>query len=363
MIHTSSEYDYRCVADNRNDIIQAIKQGYIQATGKCLPIFGVAPANLKGYVTYEGDRKKSIFKMPDESYRLKEEDLIEAEPTKEFFDFEKIKAKVLYLKDKSPIPVFRVVKPLSKGSRARVYRVEVDATQKQYALKEVVKDHTLPEKVEDEVIKNSHHKFLLPVEYVFYTANKCYIVTPFMKGGEMYTLLSRDKRFTEERAKFYIAQIIAGLAYLHANHVTYEKLTPENILIGDDGYIYLGTTRFLDGHKPASNCPVEYMPPEVIMGQVHTEASDWWDLGILLYEMLVGVPPFCNPDLTVVWQQITSRPVTFPFTPKEGITISEPAKDFITKVQLFPISLTLFSYSLRIQRNVSELAKKVMTFS
>lgn len=83
------------------------------------------------------------------------------------------------------------------------------------------------------------HPFLVKMAYVFQTEQKVYFVMDFIRGGELFTHLSKEKRFSEEKAKFYALQIMLSLGYLHMNDIIYRDIKPENILIGEDGYLYL----------------------------------------------------------------------------------------------------------------------------
>ncbi len=356
VLHIPSEYDYRYMSEQREAIIQVIKEGYARLATKNLPIYGVPHHFLKDFVTSKSDRKKNILKIPEEGFRLKEEDLIVAppDPMKELLNeipnFQKTKAQSLYQKDKSVKKVmldeFKVIKVVGKGSYGKVYLVEMLSTGKIYAMKELRKDVLIDTdqientRIEKEIMKNANHPFLINLEYVFQTPGKIFFVMKFMRGGELYTLLSKEKRFSESRAKFYAAQIILALAHLHNNKIIYRDLKPENILLDEDGYICLadfGLARFLEEDKKAmSFCGTpEYMAPEIITGEGHNRAADWWSLGVLLYEMMVGVPPFYHQNQNTMYQYITSRAVIFPDPIKHKITVSDPAKDIISKVRHF----------------------------
>ena len=353
VLHIPSEYDYRFISENRDAIIRTIKEGYVKLANKNLPIYGVQHHFLKDFVTSKSDRKKNILKIPEECFRLKEEDLpiTTSDPISDLLNeipnFQKTKSLSLYQKDKSVKKVmldeFKVIKVVGKGSYGRVYLVEMISTGKTYAMKELRKDVLIDTdqientRIEKEIMKNANHPFLINLEYVFQTPGKIFFVMKFMRGGELYTLLSKEKRFSEVRAKFYAIQIILALAHLHTNKIIYRDVKPENILLDDDGYICLadfGLARFLEEDKKAmSFCGTpEYMAPEIITGEGHNRAADWWSLGVLLYEMMVGVPPFYHQNQNTMYQYITSRALIFPDPIKHKITVSDSAKDIISKV-------------------------------
>ncbi len=119
--------------------------------------------------------------------------------------------------------------------------------------------------------------------------------------------------FPISQAKFYTAQLTLVLDYLHGKNIMYRDLKPENILIGLNGYIKLadfGSAKMSNKSFTLLGTP-EYMAPEMILNKGHTSAIDWWALGIILYEMLVGIDPFQDEDPIVIYQNIIKGQVRF----------------------------------------------------
>lgn len=111
-------------------------------------------------------------------------------------------------------------------------------------------------------------------------------------------------------------------------------------MLNDDGYIMLadfGLAKIMqqDGEEPNSFCGTpEYLSPEMIMGSGHDKTLDWWALGILIYEMIIGIPPFYNPNKNQMYYLIQHAPIRWPEKAKHGIEVSANARDLISKVRL-----------------------------
>ena len=156
------------------------------------------------------------------------------------------------------------------------------------------------------------------MDYVFQNDFRIYFLMNFIKGGELFRHLSNMKRFSEEQAKFFIAQIIIAIGHLHKKNILYRDLKPENVLFNEDGYLLLadfGLAKMTASKKDLSNsfCGTpEYLSPEMIIGSGHDHTVDWWTVGILLYELIVGITPFFHRNQHRMQYLIQECPVTFP---------------------------------------------------
>ena len=191
--------------------------------------------------------------------------------------------------------------------------------------------------LEKDILQKADHPFLVGMEYVFQTEMKIFFVMKFIRGGELFMHLRKARQFNEERAKFYTLTVAIALGHLHKQNIIYRDLKPENVLMGEDGYVCLtdfGLAKILEQNEQAfSFCGTpEYLAPEILEEKGHAFPVDWWALGILAYEMIVGFPPFYtgSPNNQKMYALIQSKPVFFPDAKKHGISMSDDCKSFIS---------------------------------
>jgi len=140
---------------------------------------------------------------------------------------------------------------------------------------------------------------------------------PFVQGGELYKIFQKEKRFPEEVVRFYVAQIVMALGYLHSKGIAHRDLKLENVLIDQDGYVKIidyGLAKIIKEDDLAmSFCGTpEYLAPEMVTHSGHDMNVDWWALGVLTYELLIGVTPFYNRNKNILLMKVKNSRVEFP---------------------------------------------------
>lgn len=161
--------------------------------------------------------------------------------------------------------------------------------------------------------------FIVGLKFSFQTPADLYLVTDYMSGGELFWHLQREGRFHEERAKFYIAELILALRHLHQHDIVYRDLKPENILLDANGHIALcdfglSKANLSQGDTTNTFCgTTEYLAPEVLLDeQGYTKMVDFWSLGVLVFEMCCGWSPFYAEDTQQMYKNIAFGKVRFP---------------------------------------------------
>ncbi|PGH12314.1 AGC/PKA protein kinase [Helicocarpus griseus UAMH5409] len=223
---------------------------------------------------------------------------------------------------------FELLKTLGTGTFARVWLVRLkrwtEDKSKVYALKILHKADVIKLKQVEHVRNEirtlaavAGHPFITTLVATFSDDQSLYMLLDYCPGGEIFTFLRRARRFSEMTSQFYAAEIVLILEFLHdVEGVAYRDLKPENILLDADGHLKLvdfGFAKQLWSRETYTLCGTpEYLAPEVIRNSGHGLAVDWWALGVLIYEFIVGQPPFWDPNPMRIYEQIVEGRLRFP---------------------------------------------------
>lgn len=203
----------------------------------------------------------------------------------------------------------RIIATLGVGGFGRVELVQIagDAKQTSYALKQMKKSqivetrqqqHIMSEK---EIMEESDCQFIVKLFKTFKDRKYLYMLMESCLGGELWTILRDRGNFDDGTTRFYTACVVEAFDYLHSRGIIYRDLKPENLLLDATGYVKLVDFGFakklMVGRKTWTFCGTpEYVAPEVILNKGHDISADYWSLGVLMFELLTGTPPFTGTD-------------------------------------------------------------------
>ncbi len=243
---------------------------------------------------------------------------------------------------------FDMISVLGRGAFGKVTLVKKknDESNTLYALKSLKKadllkahqvEHTATERY---VLEQIESPFLVHLSFAFQTPEKLYIVMDYLTGGELFFWLKKQGRFTESRAKLYMAECVLAIEAMHDKDIIHRDLKPENILLDKEGHVKIVdyglakggiTSSGADdgGVKTKTFCGTpEYVAPELIENRGHGKAVDWWALGAILYEMLYTLPPFYDNNTNTMYKKILHDELKF----KASIPTSDMAKQIIRRL-------------------------------
>jgi serine/threonine protein kinase len=166
----------------------------------------------------------------------------------------------------------------------------------------------------------SDHPFIVTLHYAFQDDHRLFLVMDFCGGGDLLQLLTKLKHFKEVDARFYIAEIAAGMAHLHSKGLIFRDLKPENVVIDLNGHVLLtdfGISKAgvssddTKASKTFCGSPM-YLAPEMLLKSGHGQALDWYSMGALFYELVTGLPPYYSQDRTQLFQNILKGKLAMP---------------------------------------------------
>ncbi|KAF5375545.1 hypothetical protein D9615_009139 [Tricholomella constricta] len=233
---------------------------------------------------------------------------------------------------------FIVQRTLGTGSFGRVHLVRSKHNLRFYAIKVLNKEKVVKTKQVEHTNNEQHmleavqHPFIINLWGSFQDSTNLYMVMDFVPGGELFTLLRRSNRFPDPVAKFYAAEVALALNHLHGLDIIYRDLKPENILLNQDGHIKVADFGF------AKTCTSttwtlcgtpDYLAPEIVSQQRYNKSVDWYALGVLIFEMLSGLPPYhhSDPNPVLLYERIIRGPAFIKWPAFNGL-----AMDLILKL-------------------------------
>jgi serine/threonine protein kinase len=219
---------------------------------------------------------------------------------------------------------FDILKVLGTGAYGKVRMVRLRPTDQIFAMKSLSKrkladlglvEHTIAER---NVLLNASHPFLVSARYSFQTDTKVFMVMDYIQGGEILERLRLESKFSEAHARLYLAELVLAIEYLHSMNIVHRDLKPENVLIDEKGHCRItdfGLVREAMGRDDTTTtfCGTpDYMAPEMVQRRPYTRSVDWWALGVLAFEMLVGYPAFADPNVPKMYRMIVTAEIVFP---------------------------------------------------
>ncbi|XP_024116001.1 serine/threonine-protein kinase N2 isoform X2 [Oryzias melastigma] len=233
---------------------------------------------------------------------------------------------------------FKYISVLGRGHFGKVLLAEFQKTGQLFAIKALKKrdivsrdevDSLMSEKRIFEMVNTSRHPFLVHLHGCFQTCDHVCFVMEYLPGGDLMIHIHSDV-FTEAQTRFYSACVLLGLEFLHLNKIIYRDLKLDNLLMDAEGFVKItdfGLCKEGMGHgdRTSTFCGTpEFLAPEVLTEDNYTRAVDWWGMGVLIYEMLIGESPFPGEDEEEVFDSIVNDDVQYPeLLPPDAVSIMQ----------------------------------------
>ena len=233
---------------------------------------------------------------------------------------------------------FAIIDEIGSGSFGKVYKVMKNEDRKIYAMKKLNKNFLIKQKQlkyaigECKILRGLSHPFIIQLHYAFQTPKNLYIIMEYCPNGDLMSHLAERNKFSESAAKFYVAETILALEYLHSLDIVYRDLKPENILVDRAGHIRLADFGLAKENVNPLNPAMSfcgspaYLAPELLSKSGSEKSADVYGIGAILYEMLCGNPPFFSDNIQDLFKHIKKGVIQFPKT------IKPEAQDLIRKL-------------------------------
>jgi serine/threonine protein kinase len=230
-------------------------------------------------------------------------------------DLDEIKPKRVKIDD------YEIFRTLGTGTFGRVKLGKLKESERYVAIKILKKIKIIKLKQVDHILNEIKilsfvdHPFIVKSDGFTQDNQYLYIILELINGGEMFSYLRKVGKFPALQAMFYAGQIVLIFEYLHSKNIIYRDLKPENILIDNKGYLKLtdfGFAKVCKGRTYTLCGTPGYISPEILLNKGHGKPVDWWTLGILIYEMIVGIDPFNDEDTMAIYQKVIKGKIKFP---------------------------------------------------
>ncbi|KAM3140401.1 hypothetical protein pb186bvf_007561 [Paramecium bursaria] len=224
---------------------------------------------------------------------------------------------------KIDIKHFNLLRLIGEGAYGKVFLAKKRDNNKIYAIKSLMKNPQDKKKqecfalAEKNILTEIRHPLVVSLSFTFQSEKHFYFALEYCPGGDLYNLLHRRVKLKEEQALFYASQILIVLQYLHEKKIIYRDLKPENVLLDEEGYIKLadfGLSKVLEDQNLSKSIvgTPEYIAPEILLQQGHDYKADFWSFGCIIYEMVVGQPPFYSADRREILKSIKDQEPQYP---------------------------------------------------
>ena len=236
---------------------------------------------------------------------------------------------------------FKFLYVIGKGGFGRVWKIQSKKTKTKYALKEMSKVRIIDKKSEKsinserEFLSKLNHPFIVNMHYAFQDKDNLYLVMDLLNGGDLRFHISRYRKFSEEQTRFFIANMIYALEYIHENNVIHRDIKPENLVLEDKGYCRITDFGIAKENMPDNSSETSgtpgYMAPEVMKSRNHSFPVDFFAIGVIGYEFMTGTRPYVGKNRKEIKEQMLSKPA---FIDEENIAKgwSQESADFINKL-------------------------------
>ena len=211
---------------------------------------------------------------------------------------------------------FNFMYVIGKGGFGKVWKVQYKKTKETFALKEMSKLKIIDKKSEKsinserEFLSILNHPFIVNMHYAFQDRDNLYLVMDMLSGGDLRYHISRYRRFSEEQTRFFIACMVYTLEYIHGNNVIHRDIKPENLVLDNKGYVRITDFGIAKENMPDNSSETSgtpgYMSPEVMRGKNHSFPVDYFAIGVIGYEFMIGKRPYYGKNRKEIKEQMLS---------------------------------------------------------